>query len=108
MDKEILYQIDNIKVFKNGDYRVSDGDFGISGSVFENTRIISSQFNQLKAKLFNLIEASYSDKEQKEAMKGMIKGFCNEAFMNTKIDIRGLFERLGFVGGKEPIGILDN
>lgn len=41
---------------------------------------VSNGFNRLKAKLYNLIEATIQSKEQKEAIKGLIKGFSNDEF----------------------------
>jgi hypothetical protein len=41
---------------------------------------VGSSFNRLKAKIFNLVEASVVDKTQQEALKGLIKGFANEEY----------------------------
>ncbi len=57
--------------------------------------IISSHFNQLKGKLYNVIEASVSDKTQQEALKGLIKGFANQHYKNAVDDIENWLRRIG-------------
>lgn len=47
---------------------------------WESERIVAWAFNRLKAKLYNLIEASVVDKKQQEAIKGLIKGFSNDEY----------------------------
>ncbi len=42
--------------------------------------ILQQQFNQLRARLLNLAESSTRDKSQAEAMKGLMKDFCNQAY----------------------------
>ena len=41
---------------------------------------VASHFNRLKGKLFNLIEASITDKEQCKAIKGLVKDFANSEY----------------------------
>jgi hypothetical protein len=41
---------------------------------------VASGFNRLKAKLFNLIEATISEEVQQKAVKGLIKGFSNDEY----------------------------
>ena len=71
-------------------------DFGITGNIFEYNGIVSVQFNQLKGKLFNLIDATTIDADQRKAMKGLIKDFCNSQFKNIIGDMEGWMERMGF------------
>lgn len=96
MTNEILYKKNNTTVYQNGDYKLEEDLVGINGSIFEYGSIVSVQFNQLKAKLFNLVEASITDKEQREAVKGLVKQFCNQNYSNTVKDLDGWIERLGF------------
>ena len=49
---------------------------------------VSNGFNRLKAKLYNLVEASVVDQKQADAMKGLIKGFANDEFMSCIRDMR--------------------
>jgi len=42
---------------------------------------VSFSFNRLKAKLYNLIEASINDREQSQAVKGLIRGFANDEYV---------------------------
>jgi hypothetical protein len=42
--------------------------------------ILHQHFNRLRARLLNLAETSTRDKQQAEAMKGLIKDFINEAY----------------------------
>src|SRR3990167_5081306 len=95
---KVFYTGDNLVVYTNGRYEMqfSDGGPMLGGSIAEYYDIISAQYNQLKAKLYNLVEASVTDKEQREALKGLIKGFCNEHFRNTEQDMHGLLARLQF------------
>lgn len=41
---------------------------------------VARSFNRLKAKIYNLVEASVSDKTQQEALKGLVKGFANDEY----------------------------
>ena len=116
MEKEILYTIQDAKkgtkliVYKNGEYHEETidqgvGAWGMTGSIYEYSGIISAQYNQLKAKLFNTIEASIIEKEQREAVKGLIKGFCNEQYRNTIKDVKGLLIRMGLIDESNPENI---
>jgi len=42
--------------------------------------ILNQHFNRLRARLLNLAETSTRDRQQSEAMKGLIKDFVNEAY----------------------------
>src|SRR3990167_5101645 len=50
--------------------------------------VVGGSFNRLKAKCFNLIEASVVDKSQQEALKGLIKGFANDEYQSCLEDMR--------------------
>jgi hypothetical protein len=105
MSKEKLVSIRNTTIYKDGSYELNeDASPVMGGSVWEFNGIVSAQYNQLKGKLYNLVEASVTDEKQREALKGLIKGFCNTAFRNTADDLEHLMYRLGiiektFVGG---------
>jgi hypothetical protein len=105
-ERKVLVKARGTEIFDNGDYRyeMSDSEginvVPIEGSVYEFYDIVSAQFNQLKAKLFNLIEASSPDKTQQEAVKGLIRGFCNEHYKNSVGDLAGLMERIGVIEDK--------
>lgn len=58
--------------------------------------IVAVQFNQLKAKLFNLVESSTVDKTQQNAMKGLVKDFSNQIFKQTVMDLQQMIKRWGF------------
>ena len=49
---------------------------------------VGGGFNRFKAKLYNLIEASVTDKKQCEAVKGLIKGFANDEYINCIENMR--------------------
>lgn len=49
---------------------------------------VALRFNRLKAKLFNLVEASVPDKTQQEALKGLVKGFANDEYKLCLEDMR--------------------
>lgn len=93
---EVKFTIGKTKHYSDGSYQFTDGDSGANGSVYEYYDIVGVQFNQLKAKLFNLVEASTIDEKQREAMKGLIKDFCNNQFKNVVGDLEGWIKRLGF------------
>lgn len=41
---------------------------------------VSTGFNRLKAKIYNLIEATITEEQQQKAIKGLIKGFANDEY----------------------------
>ena len=97
-DHPTLYKKGNATVYVNGQYEFQEeGASKIGGSIYEVYDITSVQFNKLKGKLYNLIEASVPDKSQQEAIKGLIKGFCNTGYKNTMIDLEGLLLRMGLI-----------
>jgi hypothetical protein len=94
---EVQFVIGDTKHYPFCKYRQEIKDCPvIEGNVYEFHDIVSVQLNQLKAKLFNLIEATSTDAKQQEALKGLVKGFANTAYKNTTGDLTGLFQRLGF------------
>ena len=103
MQKKLLYEIKNedtkVKLYDDGQYEVTNlkGNPQCSGSVHRYKNLISSQMNQLKAKMYNTIEAAITDKEQKEAVKGLLKGFCNDSYKNTVRELRNMFLTLGLI-----------
>jgi hypothetical protein len=54
--------------------------FGGIYSYYELERNVSDGFNRLKGKIYNLIEATITDKEQQKAIVGLIKGFANDEY----------------------------
>lgn len=52
---------------------------------FEN--ILHQHFNRLRARLLNLAEASTRDRQQSDAMKGLIKDFVNEAYFPARAEM---------------------
>jgi len=64
------------------------GTVNLTGGALEYPRynnwafqpILNQHFNRLRARLLNLAETSTRDKQQAEAMKGLIKDFVNEAY----------------------------
>ncbi len=94
---KFLFKIGNTSHFEYGGYKIEEeGNPNVTGSLYEYLDIVSTQLNQLKAKLYNLIEAQPLSEKQSEALKGLVKGFCNHAYNNTIKDMDGLFRRLGF------------
>jgi len=49
---------------------------------------VSNGFNRLKAKIYNLIEATIIEKKQQEAIIGLIKGFANDEYRNCIENMR--------------------
>ncbi len=93
--RRLLYEVMGTKVFEGGAYEMQEpGCPKVVGYVSEFYDISSAQFNQLKAKLFNLIEASIPNMEQNSAIKGLVKGFCNQHYKNLVGDLHRLMHRL--------------
>lgn len=67
---------------------------------YEYKEILSGHFNQLKAKLFNLVEATSSNDTQLNATKGLIRGFCNDHYRNAIEDMRYYAVRNGLIDPK--------
>jgi hypothetical protein len=98
---KLIGQIKDVKHYENGSYqyerKAHTGDIiRCSGNIYLYKNLISSRFNQLKAKLFNLAETSASNEMQAKAMKGLIKDFCNEQYRSTIQDMNYYIRELGF------------
>ncbi len=70
---------------------------------------VARGYNRLKAKLFNLIEASVTDKSQSEAIKGLIRGFANDEYAQCINNMRYTAEDAGYIekGQGVPSASLD-
>ena len=60
-------------------------------------KTVSNNFNRLKAKIYNLIEASIVDKKQQDAVKGLVKGFANDEYSLCIQDMRYTAENAGYI-----------
>jgi len=105
---KLLFVLNNVKHFDNGKFTHEEENWGIQGDIYEFEGITSAQFNQLKGKLYNLVESSVIDEKQRNAMKGLVKDFCNEKYRNTIGDLKDWVKRMGFKiedypEGKEPL-----
>ena len=106
LNKKEIYTVnreeDKVIVYDNGSYESisNDGTPNMGGYSYEYVDIVSAQFNQLKAKLFNLVESVITDKEQKEAVKGLVKDFCNSKYTDTVTDLDWFMYRLGITQDK--------
>lgn len=60
-------------------------------------KTVSNNFNRLKAKIFNLVDASIIDKQQATAVKGLIKGFANDEYRLCIEDMRYTAEDAGYI-----------
>lgn len=58
---------------------------------------VAGGFNRLKAKLFNLIEATIVDKTQMDAVKGLIKGFANDEYKLCTQNMRYTAQAAGYL-----------
>lgn len=67
---------------------------------FEN--ILHQHFNRLRARLLNLAEASTRDRQQSDAMKGLIKDFINEAFFPARKEIEFFLRDKDVIRPDEP------
>lgn len=100
-DIKPIFTIGETTHYNDGHYTVEEkvgngSNIKIVGSIYEYGDIVSVQFNQLKAKLFNIVDGIFVADSQKKALKGLIKGFCNDNYWNTIGDIEGWLERIGF------------
>lgn len=62
---------------------------------------VSDSFNQLKGKLFNLIEASISDEKQASAIKGLIRGFANDSYSSCVQHMREVALNANYISKQE-------
>ncbi len=109
-EKKEFIRIHNTIHFTNGQYEIQEDVYPvIIGSIYEYHDIVGVQFNRLKGKLFNLIEASTIDEKQRQAMKGLVKDFCNSQYNNVIGDLEYWITNMGFIIEKtiptcEPLG----
>lgn len=64
-------------------------------------KTVSNNFNRLKAKIFNLVDASITDKQQATAVKGLIKGFANDEYRLCIGDMRYTARDAGFIDSED-------
>lgn len=62
---------------------------------------VSNSFNRLKGKIFNIIEATITDKQQCDAVKGLIKGFANDEYTNCATHMRYHAKDIGLLSKEE-------
>lgn len=96
MLKEETFKIGETTHYRNGNYELKDEGIGIKGNIYEYHDIVGCQFNQLKAKLFNLVESTATNEVQMKAMNGLVKDFCNYQYNNVVLDIEAWMRRMGF------------
>lgn len=72
------------------------GSIGYGGYVSNFSWVLSDEYNRLKAKLFNAIEASALDDRQAAAFKGLVKGFCNDSYIAANDGMSKFMSDLGF------------
>lgn len=63
--------------------------------------ILNQHFNRLRARLLNLAETSTRDRQQSDAMKGLIKDFVNEAYYPACRDIEAFCRDKGIISAGE-------
>lgn len=56
---------------------------------------LNHTFQVLRARLLNLADSVGSDEEQRKAIKGLIKDFCNDAYYPLKEDIGKFLQDYG-------------
>lgn len=59
--------------------------------------ILHQHFNRLRARLMNLAESSTRDRQQSDAMKGLMKDFVNEAYFPALRDIQAFLRDKGVI-----------
>jgi hypothetical protein len=63
--------------------------------------ILNQHFNRLRARLLNLAETSTRDRQQSDAMKGLIKDFINTAFYDSMHEIEAFCRDKGIISEGE-------
>ena len=66
-------------------------------SYWELENNVSDGFNRLKAKIYNLIEATIIDKKQQEAVIGLIKGLANDEYKLCTSNMRYTAKLIGIL-----------
>jgi hypothetical protein len=100
-DREVPveFMIGKTKHFRNGNYETRDEKYQnviLKGNIYEFYDIVGAQYNQLKGKLYNMIESVGLTDKQERAVKGLIKDFCNAKYKYTVQDLEGWVNRMGF------------
>lgn len=95
MPSYIMYSLHSVKLSK---VKVMIEKIGSSKeSYWDIEDEVATSFNRLKAKMYNLIEASVIDKSQQEALKGLIKGFANDEYRTCIKNTIGIAKQAGFI-----------
>ena len=63
--------------------------------------MLNQYFNRLRARLLNLAESSTRDKQQSEAMKGLMKDFINEAYYDSLHFMEAYARDMGIIDSSE-------
>lgn len=104
MGETLIGEINGVKHYQDGHFTYDTKEYGYSRPLASWFDIISDDYNKLKAKMFNLVEATITDKTQADAVKGIIKGFCNDAFANSDRRLHDFFREMGFYDGGNNAG----
>lgn len=62
--------------------------------------LIEGKMSVLRARLLNLADTITDDKERREAIKGLIKDFCSEAYYPLLREIEAYLTQYGVLDGK--------
>jgi hypothetical protein len=84
---------------------------GMTPSLYNNwafQSILNQHFNRLRARLMNLAEASTRDKQQADAMKGLMKDFVNEAYFPALHEIEEFLRDKGVISKGEGQNLAPN
>lgn len=103
MGDTLIGEINGVKHYQDGRYTFKGTDIEYGGHLSNWFDSMSNDFNKLKGKLFNLVEATIPDAGQAAAIKGLIKGFCNDAFLETDDHMHAFLSELGFYGRGQAI-----
>ena len=102
MKKEEIGRINGVVHYRFGEYELLTGDSDDNitpvqgGNIMDIFQCLSDNFNQLKGKLYNLIESSIPDNKQQNAVKGLVKDFCNDVYYDTSQGIDSHLRHMGF------------
>ena len=119
-EEKPLYVMENeeskIEIYSNGGFNIDnyrrreeDGDKevvgGKGGNIFVYKEQTHNHFDMLRGKIFNLLEASITDEKQCEALKGLIRGFSNEAEGKISDNVGYFLECIGLYDMNIPKSI---
>lgn len=100
-ERKIEFKIGNTTHYADGGYEFSQKGCPVSGgSRYEYEDLISVHFNRIKAKFYNTIEASITNERQLEAIKGLVKSFCNDEYRETIKEIEYWMWGMGLLSFK--------